>query len=115
MFDPYSIVDNINGWFGKVVEWLGSWFQTFASWFDPAQRLLEASGMVVEFLPMADARTTFIMDRAVQGLGWVVSYIGWLDWFVELQMLLLVCGLMLSMESMLILFRLWRMLRSTVI
>ena len=75
-------------WLQDLIDWLDAWFQQVVDYLNPFHLIFQLIGYMADALPdpMQGIPQTFL-DIAY-GIGVVLRYISWLDWFVNLDVLL---------------------------
>lgn len=102
-----------------------NWFQDFWNWLDlQVQAVLDALNVlklvisiaefVAGYLPAPDPRLEGLMVDMVAAVVTVTKYIRLFDYFVNMPVLLVVLGIILAVETVLLVLRSWRVIRSFI-
>jgi hypothetical protein len=98
----------------NVWPWLQAFFDGVLAALSPVNAINAAAEWGSAMLPLPNTSVIGVLQQLPAAFNLFLSYISWLDYFVDLQLLVTVLFLILSTESSLLVVRLWRVARSFI-
>jgi hypothetical protein len=97
-----------------IIDFLVEQFDLLKAALNPLLVIISMAEYIASFLPLPDERMVGIVADALAAVDSIVRFIGLADYVINLPVLLVVVGIILTIETGLQLFRAWRMLRSFI-
>lgn len=98
--------------FQQFVDWLTAWLKGIRDMLDPVMAINAAAEWIAASLPAPSPGMAEVAGQVSSGIAVIAQYIGFLDYVVNLPFLFVVLGVMLAVESGLLVVRAWRLVRS---
>jgi hypothetical protein len=98
----------------RFITWLGLQFQALIDALDVTSAVLRMAGWLAGWLPAANPDVPVMMQEAVNALYTVIRFITWLDFFINLRVLIFGLLIVASIEALLLGVRIWRFIRSFI-
>lgn len=105
----------MSSFFQSILDWLQQQFDTLFAYLNPWTWIYQAAVALAGQLPAPSG----VIDLAASGMTAAAHtfgpYLAIADYFIDVHFLLLIAGLIFSIETGLGVFRLWRTARSVVV
>lgn len=102
-------------WFTDFWMWLQDQFVSVLDALNPVRIVADAAMWVVEMLPAQSQEVQLAFLSLEIGMLYMVHYIQSLDYFINLGALIVALGFMATTETVLLVVRTWRFIKSFVI
>lgn len=108
---PQWLTDMVNA----VLAWFATQFHAVLDSLNPVLLVNSVAASVAAQLPAPSAGLADAISTATVALSAFLDYISFIDYFVDLPLLVSLVAIILTIESALALVRVWRLVRSFII
>ena len=95
-----------------VWAWLQQQLDAILEALNPIHLVMGIADFLASMLPTPDPNVVTAFETIPALVASFINFFVWLDFFLDLRMLTFTLGVMLTFESLLLILRLWRTIRS---